>query len=354
MFDGGRLVAKMVALDLVSWLGGREVPTCGIAGVAIAAEHRGAGLLGRLFPLIREHAAAQGQPVSTLFPTAPGIYRGQGYEIVGSYDTVELATADLARLRAPREVTLHRAGPEHVEQARAVYTAWARAQHGPLTRTGPLYDDETPAQYLADTEITVARREDEPIGMLAWDRSGGYQGAGVLEVRDLMATAPGGYEALWAMVGTFASVARRVRVHTSGPDPARLVLPADTWDVVARHPYMLAVTDLVGAVAALDPRLPVSGGRAEPVPLRVGEHGFRLHLTARDCADPSVATPLPGTDAALAAGPRLHPRGLALLLGGAQQCANLRLLGLLDGPADHDAVLDAAFTGRPVHIRDYF
>jgi hypothetical protein len=50
----------------------------------------------------------------------------------------------------------------------------------------------------------------------------------------------------------------------------------------------------------------------------------------------------------------LDVRGLALAYAGAQSCANLRMAGLLSGPDDHDAVLDALLGGRQTHIRDYF
>jgi hypothetical protein len=39
---------------------------------------------------------------------------------------------------------------------------------------------------------------------------------------------------------------------------------------------------------------------------------------------------------------------------GAQSTANLRLAGHLSGPTTHDAVWDALWGGRQVHVRDYF
>ena len=49
-FDAdGRLVAGSSAREFASWFGGVEVPTCGVAGVAVVAERRGDGLLADLF-----------------------------------------------------------------------------------------------------------------------------------------------------------------------------------------------------------------------------------------------------------------------------------------------------------------
>ena len=52
--------------------------------------------------------------------------------------------------------------------------------------------------------------------------------------------------------------------------------------------------------------------------------------------------------------PTFTTSGLSLLFSGTQSCGNLRLSGHLAGPAAHDAVLDATFGSRPMHIRNYF
>src|SRR4051812_22275673 len=44
-FDGDALVGKAVGLEHTYYYGGRAVPAVGVAGVAIAAEHRAGGLL---------------------------------------------------------------------------------------------------------------------------------------------------------------------------------------------------------------------------------------------------------------------------------------------------------------------
>ncbi|MGH8967202.1 MAG: sterol carrier protein domain-containing protein, partial [Actinomycetes bacterium] len=52
--------------------------------------------------------------------------------------------------------------------------------------------------------------------------------------------------------------------------------------------------------------------------------------------------------------PTFTSGGLAQSWAGAQSTANLRLAGELVGPAGHDAVWDALWGGRQVHVRDYF
>jgi len=347
-FDGDRLVARVAAHEFSSWFGGREVRTCGIASVAVAAEHRGQGLLHDLFAAVLDEASGRGEVISTLYPTASGIYRSFGYEIVSAYDCVEVPTAELARVRPPEVVRTRRAVASDVPAIKAVYAAWAAAQNGPLTRTGPRFaesDEELLAEYTAITLAVDA--EDRVVGYAAWERHEGYGKHATIEFWDLVGLTPDAYRALWAMAATFASVTGTVRVRTSGADLARLVLPAITWSPVERHhhPYMLRVCDVEGAF---------SGRTALPGGGRVGfavtgdrfgitDGGYLLDLAQGTCE------PGPGGDV-----PTFSTQGLALAYAGAQSCGNLRLLGHLTGPTSHDAALDAALGGRQVHVRDYF
>ena len=125
-----------------------------------------------------------------------------------------------------------------------VYTAWASAQNGPLTRTGARFDAD---DLLGDvTAVTLAVAGDRVTGFLSWQRGDSYQPDAVLTVEDLVAVDADAYRALWQVLATFASVTGTVRLTTSGDDPARHVLRTATWDVVARHPYMVRLLDLAG------------------------------------------------------------------------------------------------------------
>jgi len=332
-FDDDRLVTEVAANEYHSWWRGRQVATCGISSVAVAAEHRGAGLLVRVLGAVLAEAVERGEVLSTLYPTANGIYRGLGYELITSYDTVEVPTAELGRIRMPDGVRTRRATVADQPAMKAVYAAWAAAQNGPLTRTGLRFHASDAELHDRSTGTTLALDDAGAVtGFVSWSRGEGYGHDAVLTVRDLLATDAASYRALWHVVGSFASVTGTVRLTTSGDDPARLVLPSMTWHVVKRNPYMLRVLDLPGAVA---------GDR-----LGVLDGGYRLTLSSQPARCELVAV---GGGV-----PTLTPQGLALLLSGAQSCANLRLLSHLSGPAEHDDVLEQAFGGRQVHVRDYF
>ena len=348
VFEGDRLVARVVGREYHSWFGGVQVPTTGIAGVTVVAEERGRGLLDAPFAAALADGRERGEVVSTLFPTAPGIYRRFGYEVIGSFDAVEVPTAALAGVRPVPGITLRRAVAADFDAVRGVYDEWAAAQNGPLTRRGPSFGATAQGFIEAFTGVTLAVDETgQVVGFVSWKRGRGYGEEAVLEVSDLMATHSRAYPALWRLLAGFASVTPAVRLHTSGIDAARLALPTGAWRLVGSRPYMLRITDVEGAFSLLphagrfDVAFAVEGDGMELVDAR-----YRVRV--EDDTTSCVRTETVGTL------PTYTRRGLALAWSGAQNSANLRIAGLLTGPTDHDSVLDALTTGRPIHIRDYF
>ena len=351
-FDGDELVARMVDREYDSWFGGGCVPTAGIAGVTVAAERRGVGLLTPLFESVLAAARERGAVISTLYPTAAGIYRRFGYEIVGSLDTVELPTAALAAVRPPGAAgSTRRARPTDVPAVHALYDAWAAGQNGPLTRHGTSFTAGAEEVLRDHTGITLSLDgSGAPTGYTSWSRSRGYGGGSRLDVDDLVASTADAARALLRVLGSFASVCAKTRVRTSGNDPFRLQLRTSAWPVVESEPYMLRLLDLPGAFAA------------RPFPEHLAADltfAFHDELLAdldgawrlRVEAGRATCERLDGTTSS---GPSYTGRGLALVYAGAQSTANVRAAGLMDGDRDDDAVWDHLFGGRQVHIRDYF
>jgi len=364
-FHGRELAAVATVREFGSWFGGAMVPTAGIASVAVRPEYRGSGLLAPLFAALLADARAHGEVVSGLYPTAPGIYRRLGYEIVGELADVELPVAPLTRIPAPPGVVLRRADGSDAALHQAVYDRWAAAQNGPLTRRGP---HQRPFDGH-DTVTLALDAEGEPVGYAAWGRTDGYQGgAATLTVNELIALSGPAAAALWRMFGGFASIAGTVRLRTSGADPARLALPAAPWRPVRQWPYGLRLLDVAGAFSA-------RGGAPLDVtlPFRVAGDGLdgsyrltALPRCARSHASRSAVTPVPSLRSLTASngaltcepaadgGPVFTGRGLALAYAGVQSCANLRFAGLLSGPETDDARWDAVLGGRQFHIRNYY
>ncbi len=363
VWDGDELVARALVRSFTSWFHGSEVPTAGLAGVTVAAERRGEGALRPLLAAALADARARGAAVSTLYPSSAGIYRGLGYEVVGSYDDVRIPVAALASVRAPEGVRTRRATPADMPAVREVYRAWACAQNGPLTRT------EDPFAMVADdmlgpgsgyTGVTVAvstrpGSAGDVVGFMSWTRGAGHDRTNTVEVDDLVALTPDASRALWRVLGSFTAVAGFVEVATSGAwtgaDPSRLVLPDHAGSVRSR-PYMLRVLDVPLALGAA--RLPAITAR---VPFAVADPRTPDIAGAwtLEVSDGAVRVVADGAAPESSADrPTFTSAGLALSYAGAASAANLRLAGLLTGPSAYDAVWDALWRGRDVHVRDYF
>ncbi|GAB3171547.1 hypothetical protein GCM10027059_40070 [Myceligenerans halotolerans] len=367
VFDDGALAARLRVYGFTSWFHGGRVPTAGIAGVAVEPERRGGGFVAAMFDAALEEARERGEAISTLFPSAPGIYRRLGYEVIGSFDDVDVPLDRVARTAPPSGIVTRRATTADVEAITAVHAAWAAGQNGPVSRAEePFWTP--PEKYVEDyTGITLAADDGTVVGFASWTRGTGDTPAStVMEVDDLIALTPDAARALWRTLGTFSTVVGTARVSTSGSgasiDPAWLVLPDLSVRRFAEHPYMLRILDveraLEGAWLA-----PVAGA----VPFAVEDTSTIAGHRARSRADLSGAWTIDvaggvahlepdAIDVADAHHDRpvLTANGLALLYAGAQSARNLRLAGHLSGPEKWDTALTAMFSGQQVHVRDYF
>lgn len=348
VFFRGDLVGRVTGYEFGSWFGGRVLPTVGIGGATIAAEHRGHGLLRGLMSQVLDDHRARGAAISTLFPTAPGVYRGFGYETIGSYDEVVVPASSLARIGAPPStLRTRRATVADGPALRGVYDTWAASQNGPSTRRGPAFlsdDHDLVADYFA---VSVVEDPDGEIrGFASWDRGPGYGSHSHISVTDLLALDADAYRALWSVLGSFSVVTGELKLLTSGADVARYSLPAKDWKVTVEDSYMLRVEDVPAALSGVG--VPFAAAFSLSVtgdPLGVLDGTYAV--TTVDGATSCVRSD--GDDA-----PVFTPGGLALALAGTQSCANLRMAGMLTGPTAYDALVDHTFGGRQVHVRDYF
>ena len=350
MVDGQRLVAQAADRAYDGWFGGRVLPVAGIAGVTVAVEARGRGVLGPLLVALLQQARERGAVVSTLFPSAPGIYRRTGYETVAVTQEVDVPSGVLSALPTSPDVTLRRGEERDAETVRRAYDAWASGVDGPLTRRGVSFPGSDAGLVGAHTGVTLAEDADgRVLGYAAWTRGPGRGRGPELSVADLVATRTEAYATLLRALGSFSSVASTVRLRTSGHDLVRLLLPATAWAPVVEELYMLKVLDVAAAF---------TGARCPP------SLAWRGTFTLAG----DVLPGLDGAYAVTAEGGRLTcgrasatddrtfgPRGLALLVTGALPCRDLRVLGLLVGgdPAQ-DADWDALVAGRVRGVLDHF
>jgi predicted acetyltransferase len=348
-FEDDLLVAQLVDREFDAYFGGAPVPTCGVAGVTVAAEHRGQGILTPLFATLLRGAEQRGALISTLFPSAPRIYRGFGYETIAEYIRVEVPSAVLAAVRRPATIRTRRAAAADFDAIRALYDAWAIEQNGPLSRRGVSFP-ATAADFIAsNTGVTVALDGNGTVcGFVSWRRGEGVGTGASIKVSNLLGRSADAFRALLSVIGSFTSVAPSVKIDTSGDDLARLFLPNNEWKVIESFPYMLSILDVAESLAIR--RYPPS--MTATLRFQVEGHFLTENNRAYELTVNQGRAVCSDTDHA---DRTFSPQGLALLYAGAQSCANLRLAGhLAGGEINHDLDWDALFGSRQRHIRDYF
>jgi predicted acetyltransferase len=291
----------------------------GIAGVAVHPDARGQGLVRELLGLL---LAESPEPVSVLFPTAPGIYRGLGYEVVGSLDWTPVPLGLLANAGGE----LRQATPTDLPALQELYAARGAAGSGWLAR--PAFE-----ALLGRRVVTLAVEDGEVRGFVAYDRGTGYDGTAELTVWDCVASTSTALASLAGSLRSWDAVAGTALWRGSTSELALVVgsrLPAPR----SVQPWMLRVLDPVAAVAARG--FAGSGSAA----FAVGDVGYRLEVASGR----GQLTAAPGQGLV-----QVQPRGLALLFAGSGH--DLARRGLSSAPVPG---LEALCAGPVPEIVDYF
>jgi predicted acetyltransferase len=335
VYDGSRLIASGYYHAFDQWWHGRAVPMGGVAGVAVAPEHRGRGVGRRLATGLLD--LMDGRPLSALYPATAPVYRSVGYEHAGAEYHLTLPPGPLRTL-ASGPVKVRRAEPADAAEVTALLRhLHADARHGgPIDRGEPFLRD-----VLADERLFSYLADD---GFLCYGWSDGNRR---LTVHRCVAGSPETARALWAVVGSGSSVAETVEARVAPDDPLLWLLRDRSEDDLRRVSWMLRVLDAPAAVAARGFPAAVS----VDVPLvvddeqRPGNAGsWRLVV---DAGQGRLERASGEHDA-----PRLPARGLAALYAGVPM-ATLRGAGIATGGDAADPFLDAAFATTPFML-DYF
>lgn len=346
-FDGGRLVGKAVDLEHAYVYGGRAVPGVGVAGVAIAPEHRGGGMLRELLGPLMDQARERGTVISALFPTTAVPYRRLGWELTGVLRWTSVPTAALAGERRPDDVSVRAAETGDVEAIRALYATATTDSTGMLTRTGPLFDIEPAALLAGHDGYSIAVGTGGIEGYASWDRVGGYDADGILAVPDLIATTPRAMTALLASLASWRSVAPILHLRLRPDDPVALATGLAGARTLSEQPWMLRLLDAQAAIAARGWPPGVRGRVELDLYDEFRKNSGWFTLTLED----GHAELKPGGVGTVG----LTPGGLAVLYAGAAHPATLRRAGLLTGgDATTDAFLAAATAGPTPGLLDYF
>jgi predicted acetyltransferase len=337
VFDGSRLLAHARAHSYQQFWGGRPMAMGGVAGVVVTPDARGRGVGSYLLTALAERSLELGDLVSALYPATIPMYRALGWEVAGAQYRITMS-AEALRTLGGRDVALRSATASDV----GPFLAALHERYVVQRANGPKLPTETEArEQLTDD------------GMMSYFAQGGhvvYEWSGEdLVVSYLSADTPQVARALWSVVGSGASVARNVVAYLAPQDAIHLLLPEEASHETYLKRWMLRVLDARNSVAArgFSPGVTGSVGFALQDRLLPDNSGsWRLEVSGGR----GELTPAGESKTTL----RLGPNGFAALFAGTPVHV-LRTAGLASGgdPAGDD-LLDAAFTGSPPYLLEYF
>ncbi len=129
----GRLAGALRTYRLTTHLWGQELPTMGLAGVAVAPDFRRRGVGRRMCVEALHMARDRGDVLSALFPFRTSFYRDLGYVLGGELNRYRFQPGELAMYPGwDRVVRAPETGPS---EAREIYARVAGSSNGLLART---------------------------------------------------------------------------------------------------------------------------------------------------------------------------------------------------------------------------
>lgn len=348
VFDGGALIAKAVDREQGQWFGGRIVPACGVAGVAVQPEARTGGFGRMVLTKLLQEARERGAGISTLYPSTPFPYRALGWEEVGALTDYSIPTAALAVGREEKsQATLRPATTADIPAMQAIYREVAKAGNGMMERTGPLFPD---GDWITDYDgVSVAVGPDGTVsGFANWERGKNYDHDSRITAYDVIGRDDSATRALRRMFAAWASVAPTTVLRVTAPDPFLYGIASSSLTVEKRQPWMLRLVDAPLAVASRGWPAYQSGVVDLEIVDPLLEANAGPHRLVIDGGDARLE---PGGSGSVA----FTPRGLALWFAGAATPAVLRRAGLMSGgDARSDAFLLSATAGPAPALHDYF
>jgi len=337
VFDGDRLVAHAKTRPFQQFWGGRTVPMAGVAGVVVSPDYRGRGVASMMMRALSERAVELGDAVSALYPATLAPYRRTGWEIVGAQTRVTIDANLLRGLGSP-DVRIRPGTKDDVDLVHKLLTDRYTTQNA------------NGAKLLTADEILDSLTENGSFSYFTDDGFVFYEWRQTnLFVTCMVAPTEASARALWSVVGSGSSVAKTVHAHVSPDDPIHLLLPEEVAHDARHTRWMLRVLDAPQAISLRGFPSGVSGSAALTIedPMLPSQSGTWLLEIEDGRGSLSRSDPVSGA-------PRIGPNGLASLYAGVPVHV-LRAAGLVfDGSPNGDSFFDAAFSGRPAYLLEYF
>lgn len=355
--DGRRIAGGLIILPTGQWFGGRSVPMAGIAGVAVAPQHRARGMgTEMMLAAVREMRAA-GWALSALYPATVPLYRRAGYELGGGVYEYQLAPRTI--VERERDMPIREITRKDMPAVERAYSHRAQRTCGNLERIDYFWRRIREPFNAPPTHGYAVWGQGEIEGYVYFYEKRGDTMDYALRVTDLVVLTPAGRRLL-TFFADHRTMSDNVVWCGSPADPLLMTLSEHTYKTRRLIQWMLRILDVEKALSARgyprgveaeirlrvrDDQLPENN---DDFVLRVAGGRGRVRRAGRAGGGrPSVRRGRGGHIA-------IHVRGLAPLYTGYLSPVELAEAGLLEGPRRQIEALAPLFAGPVPWMADMF
>lgn len=347
----GEIVGGLGLFYFGQYFGGRAVPTSGVTIVGVRPEFRAGGVGAAMIQemLRQEHEA--GVPLSLLYPSTWGFYRGAGYENAGHCIRYKIDVAGLRPRGGGDDAGALRVRPLRKRDELGVakfYEALARHGDGNLCRARRQWHRilHLTTTSLYPYVIEERARPHRLRGYFSFEQSSSgfpYK----IFIKDYRVADPQAMGALLRFLASHRSMAETIEVEGGATDPLNLASEATISEIGHTSVWMLRILDVARALTARGYARQVAGVvQLELRDDRMKHNEGRWTLRVRD----GRALVAPGGRGEV----KLDIRGLASLYSGFRSAHALVPVGLASGPVASLDALSAMFAGPAPWMNDRF
>lgn len=348
----GQLVACAAVWPMDQWFGGRAVPSCGVAAVAVDPAERGRGYGTALMRSLLEEARAGGAALSVLYPATLPVYTRLGFGRGGVSFDWSAPPAALAAGPPPEDGWIRRTDASDASQLAALRRSLLTTANGLVERNEGLWSFALcPDGAPSDVYTLGGPRGVEGYVAVAppSDRK--------LVVADLCLLSPRAVRLAQRFLAGYRAQVDRVSWR-GGPDDPLVLMASDSGPRAdARDEWLLRILDLRRALEARG-YPPVVAGELilDVTDAMIPENSgtFRLRLSDGKAALDRVPEKTGGGGKAAGAVLSLSISALAALYGGHKGPHILRQVGLLRGGEEALALAALFFSGPAPWMPDRF
>ncbi len=243
----GRVVGGLILIPMGQWFGGRSVPLIGIAGVAVAPEHRGRGVALALMNSALTEISKNGGVLSGLYPATRTLYRAVGYELSGTRYSISVRPGDIGL--ADRSLSIRPMRDDDAARVDAAYTELARASDGYLDR-GPYIWRRVRAPRGGSAHGWVVEGQSELEAYVFVKQTPVKPGNYELALTDVACRSAGGARRVLSFLADHRTLASSVSWYGGPADPLAAVLPEGAIDMKLGLHWMTRIVSVPAALAA--------------------------------------------------------------------------------------------------------